>query len=110
VHLDVQTTSIRDLGADINYQQAQFLSHLVCFIDYTSQSSTELFMSVEHKGLQILRMPQVIERTGLSRSTIYQAISEGRFPKPINLSARAVGWIESEIDDWISLRITESRM
>ena len=63
----------------------------------------------EHKGRQILRMPAVSKRTGLSRSTIYLAISEGRFPKPIHLSERAVGWIDSEIDDWISERIEESR-
>jgi prophage regulatory protein len=63
----------------------------------------------EYKGTQILRMPEVKARTGLSRSTIYLFIAEGRFPKPIHLSERAVGWIESEIDDWISQRIEESR-
>jgi prophage regulatory protein len=57
----------------------------------------------------ILRLPAVKLRTGLSRSTIYLRIAQGRFPAPISLGARAVGWIEAEIDDWIARRITESR-
>jgi prophage regulatory protein len=51
--------------------------------------------------ITILRLPAVKERTGLSRSTIYQRIAKGRFPKPISLGARAVGWVESDIEDWI---------
>ena len=45
----------------------------------------------------ILRLPAVKARTGLSRSTIYLRISDGRFPKPISLGGRAVGWIDAEI-------------
>ena len=61
----------------------------------------------------ILRLPAVKARTGLSRSTIYLRISEGTFPKSILLGslggARAVGFLETEIDDWISQRIEQSR-
>ena len=57
----------------------------------------------------ILRLPAVKNRTGLSRSSIYLRISEGRFPLPISLGARAVGWIESEIEDYIKDRIDQSR-
>jgi prophage regulatory protein len=57
----------------------------------------------------ILRLPAVKARTGLSRSTIYLRVSEGAFPKPINLGPRAVGWIESEIESWLAARIAESR-
>lgn len=57
----------------------------------------------------ILRLPSVTARTGLSRSTIYLRVSEGTFPKPIALGPRAVGWIESEIDEWIACRIEASR-
>jgi prophage regulatory protein len=53
----------------------------------------------------ILRLPTVIVRTGLSRSTIYQRVSEGSFPKPLSIGARAVGWLESEIDEWLSSRL-----
>ncbi|MCF1459256.1 MAG: AlpA family transcriptional regulator [Shewanella sp.] len=57
----------------------------------------------------ILRLPAVKARTGLSRSTIYLRISEGSFPKPISLGDRAVGWVESEINDWLNHQIKTSR-
>ena len=57
----------------------------------------------------ILRLPDVKVRTGLSRSTIYLRVSEGRFPKPISLGSRAVGWIETEVDDWLQQQIAASR-
>jgi len=56
----------------------------------------------------ILRLPTVKARTGLSRSTIYLRISENLFPKPVSLGGRAVGWIESEIDDWLAEQIESS--
>ncbi len=57
----------------------------------------------------ILRLPSVKVRTGLSRSTIYLRISNGTFPKPISLGARAVGWIDSEIQTWLEQQIEASR-
>jgi prophage regulatory protein len=57
----------------------------------------------------ILRLPAVKARTGLSRSTIYLRISEDRFPKPVSLGGRAVGWIEAEINDWLIQQIDNSR-
>ena len=57
----------------------------------------------------ILRLPQVKARTGLSRSTIYLRISEDRFPKPVSLGGRAVGWVEAEVDDWLTHQIQSSR-
>jgi prophage regulatory protein len=53
----------------------------------------------------VLRFPQVRARVGLSRSMIYLAIAEGRFPRPIKLGARAVGWLESEVDAWLRQRV-----
>ena len=50
---------------------------------------------------QILRLPAVMRRTSLSRSTIYLRISDGKFPAPIPLGGRAVGWLESEINEWL---------
>lgn len=58
---------------------------------------------------KILRLPSVKAITGLSRSTIYSRVSMGSFPKPISLGSRAVGWIESEVSDWITHRIKQSR-
>jgi prophage regulatory protein len=57
----------------------------------------------------VLRLPLVKARTGLSRSTIYLRIAEGSFPKPVSLGARAVGWLEAEIEQWLSSRVEESR-
>ncbi len=57
----------------------------------------------------ILRLAEVKGRTGLSRSTIYLRVAEGSFPKPVSLGARAVGWLENEIQEWIQQRIEASR-
>ncbi|MNF63729.1 Prophage CP4-57 regulatory protein (AlpA) [compost metagenome] len=57
--------------------------------------------------MKILRLKDVIDITGLSRSTLYLYIAEGRFPKPVSLGDRCVGWVESEVHDWILARIAE---
>lgn len=59
-------------------------------------------------ALAILRRKQVEQRVGLSRSTIYAKVAAGEFPAPIALSARAVGWLESDITTWIEARIASS--
>lgn len=53
---------------------------------------------------RILRIRKVRDRTGLAPSSIYEKIAKGEFPKSIALGARAVGWIEAEIDEWIAAR------
>lgn len=53
----------------------------------------------------ILRLPEVIARSGLSRSTIYKRLNLGEFPQPVPLGDRAVGWLESEVQQWIDERI-----
>lgn len=58
---------------------------------------------------KILRLRSVLSRTGLSRSMAYDLMTKDQFPKPIGLGARAVGWLESEIDAWIAERIQASR-
>ena len=58
---------------------------------------------------KILRLPNVTSMTGLSRSTIYLLISKGVFPKAINLNSRAVGWLESDVEAWLSERVHASR-
>lgn len=58
---------------------------------------------------KILRLPAVLERTGISRSTIYLMMSNELFPKSISLGDRAVGWIEEEIDIWLEEKIKASR-
>jgi prophage regulatory protein len=50
---------------------------------------------------KILRLPAVMELTGLSRSSIYLRVAQNTFPKQVSLGARAVGWRESDIEAWI---------
>jgi len=51
-------------------------------------------------GNDLLRMPAVIRHTGLSRSTIYRLMSTRRFPFPVKLAGRAIGWRKSDVDRW----------
>ena len=44
--------------------------------------------------------------TGLARSTLYEAIAKGEFPKPIKIHGNAVGWVSQEVDQWMSDRIS----
>ncbi len=57
----------------------------------------------------ILRLPNVKTSTGLSRSTIYLRISQGTFPKPVKLGGRAVGWVQTEVQEWLQQQIEASR-
>jgi prophage regulatory protein len=55
----------------------------------------------------ILRLPAVKVKTGLSRSAIYHHVADGSFPSPVPLGTRTVGWVESEVEAWISCKIKE---
>ena len=57
----------------------------------------------------IIRLPQVKQRTGVSRSTIYSLIKSGQFKAPISIGARAVGWLDSDVDEFIAGRVKASR-
>lgn len=53
---------------------------------------------------QLLRRPAVEELTGLSRSTLYEMMPKGAFPRPVKIGARAVAWRKSQVDAWIRER------
>lgn len=57
----------------------------------------------------ILRIPEVKKRTGLSRSSIYLKIQQGDFPRSISLGAKAVGWLESDVQAWLEQQVLISR-
>ena len=59
--------------------------------------------------IRIVRLPEVTARTGVSRSTIYQWMSKGTFPKSVVLGGRVAGWIEEEEDAWIHQQVAASR-
>ena len=56
-------------------------------------------------ALTILRPKQLQARTGRCRSSLYEDIAAGTFPAPVKLGPRAVGWVESEVNDWIADRV-----
>ena len=57
----------------------------------------------------IQRLPEVVKRTGLSRSSIYLKMQDGTFPPSIKLSKRAIGWQKHIITEWIEHRVVESQ-
>lgn len=66
-------------------------------------------MRNEIAGKRLIRVPEVLRRVGFSRTTMYELIKEGRFPDKINIGARSVAFVESEIDAWIENTISDSR-
>ncbi len=66
-------------------------------------------MNSSKETLSLLRLPDVIARTGLSRSSIYQRIQEGGFPRQVPLGPQSVAWVEAEVEEWIAARIQASR-
>ena len=57
--------------------------------------------------MRIIRLKEVTHLTGLARSTIYKYLAEGRFPMSVPLGDRSIGFLESEIQEWILARIKE---
>jgi prophage regulatory protein len=60
--------------------------------------------------MKVLRLPEVQDKTGLARSTLYKYIDVGTFPRPIYLGGRAVGWIDSEVHEWLKEKKIERDM
>lgn len=60
-------------------------------------------------SLHLVRLPEVKAICGLSRSSIYLLIREGRFPPSLAISGRARGWIRHEVENWVAQRIRASR-
>ena len=68
----------------------------------------ELITSAARDGvraLRLLRFPDVRDRTGLSRSTLWRLERRGEFPKHRKLSPNTVGWVEEELTAWIQSKI-----
>lgn len=59
--------------------------------------------------MQVIKLNEVIKITCLSKTTIYNLISKGVFPKQINLGGNSVGWIEYEIINWIKQKMEERK-
>lgn len=57
--------------------------------------------------MKLIRLKQVMECTGLARSTVYKFIAEGDFPKPVKLGVRVAAWVEAEVLEWIKQKIAD---
>jgi len=66
-------------------------------------------MKLVSNPVRMLRLPEVVRRTALSRSQIYRLIELGTFPRQVPLGERAAGWVEDEVDGWLRERIERSR-
>ena len=60
-------------------------------------------------SIKVIRLPVVKDKTGLSRSSIYLRMSKGDFPKSISLGDRAIGWLESDVEQWLEDKIAASK-
>ena len=59
--------------------------------------------------MRILRLPEVSQATGLSRSTIFRLVQSGSFPPSVKLTARTIGWPSTDIETWIAARAATSK-
>ncbi|ECA0044124.1 MULTISPECIES: helix-turn-helix transcriptional regulator [Enterobacteriaceae] len=64
---------------------------------------------MNNKNIRLLRLPEVMNKTGYGKAWIYRLINEGLFPQPVKIGVRAIAFIESEIDEWIVSAIERSR-
>ena len=64
--------------------------------------------SAHSDALTFLRLPAVTRLTGLGRSTIYRLVAEDKFPSPVKLSSRAIGWHRADLERWSAARPTAS--
>jgi len=60
-------------------------------------------------SVKLIRLPEVRDRVGLGRSTIYLLISRGQFPKPINIGTRSIAFLEAEIEAWVEEKVRAAR-
>ena len=67
-------------------------------------------MSADLSPRTILRIEVVLRRSGLKRTMLYDLIAKGQFPKQVALGARAVGWYEDEVDEWVRNRDSAARL
>lgn len=58
---------------------------------------------------RLIKLKEVIKLTSLSRSSIYDKIQKNKFPPQITLGGKSVAWLETEVDNWISEQVANSR-
>jgi prophage regulatory protein len=61
-------------------------------------------MNSQDTQVLVVRMSRLVEMIGLSRSTIWKLLSEGKFPNPIRLGSRSIAWRINDIEEWLQSR------
>jgi prophage regulatory protein len=87
----------------IRLRKAMFLSKLTleAYMDQQAVDvAAERRVSSNHANVRFLRLKEVLAICGKSRSSVYDAIKKGDFPKPVKLSARSSAWVASEVEQW----------
>ena len=75
-----------------------------------NKAQNNYLLTIKRKNyMRFLKLQAVMSITGMSRSSIYLAISEGRFPKQINLGARSIAFLEEEVHEWMEHCIANRR-
>ena len=58
-------------------------------------------------GERVLRLDETCQKVGLKRTSIYDLMSEGKFPRPVKLTTQRRGWLLSEVEAWLTARKSE---
>lgn len=90
-----QELSLQSRDVGVKYFQDVF--------NYTAPLSDDLNHRI--KIMRLIKIKEVIKITSLSRATIYKYMAEDSFPKPVSLGAKAVAWVEDEVENWIMDKI-----
>ena len=85
-----------------------FYEFLYRFCAYSTESIW-LLLDGKMSTKRVWRLPEVILQTGLSRSTIYEMIKRGEFPRQFKLGTRAVGWVADDVLEWLDAKILDAR-
>ena len=64
---------------------------------------------MKHQPQILLRIQEVLNKTGKSRSAMYRDVAAGLFPASIRIGDSAVAWLESDVEKWIDARVAESK-
>lgn len=64
---------------------------------------------MEQNQAQLIRLPDVLRITGLSKSEIWRRVNERRFPEPIRLGERCTRWEITEVQSWVAARLSERK-
>ena len=76
---------------------------------YIALDKTPAEVPAMYESENLLRLPDVLKRTGLSRASVYTRMKEGGFPKPVHIGPRAIAWPQSDIDEWVANIIRTNR-